>query len=106
MIRSKLKKGDNVKVMTGKSKGHIGRIISMSPTKGVAFVEGAKMVSRHTKPNSKNPDGGILQKESPINLSNLMLVDSKGNASRVGVKIDKKTGKKNRYLKKTGEILK
>ena len=106
MIRSKLKKGDNVKVVTGKSKGHIGRIISMNPMKGVAFVEGANMVSRHTKPNSKNPDGGILKKESPIHVSNLMLVDSKGNSSRIGIKIDKKTGKKNRYLKKTGEILK
>jgi large subunit ribosomal protein L24 len=106
MLKSKLKKGDNVKVMTGKSKGHIGRIISMSPIKGVAFVEGANIVSRHTKPNSEHPNGGILKKESPINLSNLILVDSKGNASRIGVKIDPKTGKKNRYFKKTGEILK
>jgi len=102
----KLKKGDNVKVITGKSKGHVGRIISVNPTKSVAFVEGANMVSRHTKPNSQNPEGGIIKKESPINLSNLMLVDSKGNASRIGVKIDKKTGKKNRYFKKTGEIVK
>ena len=102
----KLKKGDNVKVITGKSKGHVGRIISVNPTKSVAFVEGANMVSRHTKPNSQNPDGGIIKKESSINLSNLMLVDSKGNASRIGVKIDKKTGKKNRYFKKTGEIVK
>ena len=105
-MKSKLKKGDNVKVMTGKSKGHTGRIISMNPIQGVAFVEGANLVSRHTKPNSKNPDGGIIKQEAPINLSNLMLVDSKGNASKVGIKIDKKTGKKNRFFKKTGEILK
>ena len=102
----KLKKGDNVKVITGKSKGHVGRIISVNPNKSVAFVEGANMVSRHTKPNSQNTEGGIIKKESPINLSNLMLVDSKGNASRTGAKIDKKTGKKNRYFKKTGEIVK
>ena len=102
----KLKKGDNVKVITGKSKGHVGRIISVNPAKFVAFVEGANMVSRHTKPNSENPDGGIIKKEAPINLSNLMLIDSKGNASRTGIKIDKKTGKKNRYFKKTGEIIK
>ena len=106
MFRTKLKKGDNVKVMTGKSKGHVGRIIAMFPKKGVALVEGANFVSRHTKPNSESPEGGILKKESPINLSNLMLVDSKGNTSRVGVKFDEKTGKKYRYFKKSGEIVK
>ena len=106
MLKTKLKKGDNVKVMTGKSKGHIGRIISMQPAKGVAFVEGANMVSRHTKPNSQHPDGGIIKKESSIHLSNLMLVDSKGDASRLGMKNDKKSGKKNRYFKKSGEIVK
>ena len=102
----KLKKGDNVKVMCGKSKDHVGRIIAMFPDKGVALVEGANIVSRHTKPNSESPDGGIIKKEAPIHLSNLMLVDSKGNPSRVGIKIDVKTGKKNRYFKKTGEIVK
>ena len=95
-----------MKVITGKSKGHVGRVISLIPKDGVAYVEGAQIVSRHTKPNSKHPDGGIIKKESPIHLSNLMLVDSKGNGSRIGVKFDKKTGKKNRFLKKTGEILK
>ena len=106
MLKSKIKKGDTVKVITGKSKGHVGRIISMLPNKGVAFVEGANIVSRHTKPNAKHQEGGIIKKESPIHLSNLMLVDSKGNASKVGVRFDKKTGAKNRFLKKTGEILK
>tara|TARA_B100001250_G_C19799228_1_gene790177 strand:- start:1286 stop:1606 length:321 start_codon:yes stop_codon:yes gene_type:complete len=106
MLKIKLKKGDTVKVITGKSKGHVGRILDVTPSTGVALVEGANIVSRHTKPNANNPDGGILKKEAPINLSNLMLIDSKGNVSRVGFKIDKKTGKKNRYLKKTGEIVK
>ena len=106
MWKLKLKKGDNVKIITGKSKGHVGRIISVFPQKGVALVEGANIVSRHTKPNSESPDGGIIKKEAPIHLSNLMLVDSKGNASKIGVKIDQKTGKKNRYFKKTGEIVK
>ncbi len=106
MFKTKLKKGDNVKVIVGKSKGHVGRIIAMFPSKGVALVEGASMVSRHTKPNSESPEGGIIKKESPINFSNLMLVDSKGKASRVGMKIDKKTGKKNRYFKKSGEVVK
>ena len=106
MLKSKLKKGDNVKVITGKSKGHVGRIIAVIPNKGVALVEGAAIVSRHTKPNAQHQDGGIIKKESPINLSNLMLVDSKGNASRIGVRFDEKTGKKNRYFKKTGQIIK
>jgi large subunit ribosomal protein L24 len=106
MTKLKLKLGDSVKVMTGKSKGHVGRIISIMVNQNRALVEGANMVSRHTKPSAKNQDGGIIKKESPINLSNLMLVDSKGNPSKVGIKIDTKTGKKNRYFKKTGELIK
>ena len=106
MWKTKLKKGDSVKIINGKSKGHIGRIISMLPNKGVALVEGANIVSRHTKPNAESPDGGIIKKEAPINLSNLMMVDTKGKASKIGIKINKKTGKKSRYFKKTGEIIK
>lgn len=106
MLKSKLKLGDNVKVITGKSKGHIGRIISMIPNKGVALVESANIISRHTKPNAQSPDGGIIKKEAPINLSNLMLVDGKGKASRIGIQINKKSGKKERYFKKSGEKVK
>ena len=106
MFKIKLKKGDTVKVMTGKSKGHIGRIISVVPNKNVAYVEGAGIVSRHTKPNSPNPDGGIIKKESPISISNLMMVDGKGNHSKVGVRFDEKTGKRQRFFKTTGEIVK
>ena len=106
MWKLKLKKGDNVKVMTGKSKGHIGRIISMLPNKGVAVVEGANIVTKHSKPNTDTPEGGIIKKEAAINISNLMMVDSKGKTSRIGVKIDKKTGKRTRYFKTTGEIVK
>jgi len=106
MFKIKFKKGDSVKVITGRSKGHIGRIISMSPSKSVAWVEGANIVSRHTKPNKENSDGGILKKEAPINISNLMLVDKKGKASRTGVRLEKKTGKKTRYFKNSGEIIK
>tara|TARA_Y100000994_G_scaffold243916_1_gene242939 strand:+ start:329 stop:565 length:237 start_codon:yes stop_codon:yes gene_type:complete len=78
----------------------------MMPSKGVAYVEGAAIVSRHTKPNAQHQEGGIIKKESPIHLSNLMLVDTKGNHSRLGVKFDEKTGKKHRYFKKTGQIVK
>tara|TARA_B100000902_G_C27114927_1_gene815563 strand:+ start:299 stop:619 length:321 start_codon:yes stop_codon:yes gene_type:complete len=106
MSKLKLKKGDNVKVICGKSKGHIGRIISMLPSKGVAVVEGANIVTKHSKPNTDTPEGGIIKKEAAISISNLMMVDNKGNTSRIGVKIDKKTGKRNRYFKTTGEIVK
>ena len=84
----------------------IGRIISVVPNKNVAYVEGAGIVSRHTKPNSQNPDGGIIKKESPISISNLMMVDGKGNHSKVGVRFDEKTGKRQRFFKTTGEIVK
>ena len=90
MLKSKLKLGDNVKVITGKSKGHIGRIISMIPNKGVALVEGANIISRHTKPNAQSPDGGIIKKEAPINLSNLMLVENKKDKSKTKKEINKK----------------
>tara|TARA_B100000902_G_scaffold380336_1_gene415616 strand:+ start:614 stop:934 length:321 start_codon:yes stop_codon:yes gene_type:complete len=106
MVKLKIKLGDSVKVISGKSKGHVGRVISMIIDKNRAFVEGANMVSRHTKPNAKNQEGGIIKKESSIHISNLMLVDSKGNPSKVGVKFDTKTGQKQRYFKKTGELLK
>ncbi len=106
MSKLKLKKGDNVKVICGKSKGHIGRIISMLPSKGVAVVEGANIVTKHSKPNTDTPEGGIIKKEAAISISNLIMVDNKGNTSRIGVKIDKKTGKRNRYFKTTGEIVK
>jgi len=106
MFKNKLKLGDNVKVITGKSKGHIGRIISMIPNKGVALVEGANIISKHTKPNAQSPDGGIIKKEAPINVSNLMLVDDKGKASRIGIQINKKSGKKERYFKKSGDKVK
>ncbi len=93
-------------MICGKSKGHIGRIISMLPSKGVAVVEGANIVTKHSKPNTDTPEGGIIKKEAAISISNLMMVDNKGNTSRIGVKIDKKTGKRNRYFKTTGEIVK
>ena len=68
--------------------------------------EGLNLVSKRTKPNSDNPKGGIIQKESIIHISNLLLVDSKGKPSKVGFRFDKKTGKKERYFKTTGSTVK
>lgn len=101
----RLKKGDKVQVITGDSKGKTGLILKVNPEKSVALVEGINVVKRHTKPNQKNPQGGIVEKEALINLSNLMLVDPKtGEAVKTGVKV-LEDGKKVRYSKKTGEIV-
>lgn len=101
-----IKKGDTVKVLAGDDKGAQGKVLMVDREKLRAKVEGVNMVSKHTKPNSKNPQGGIIKKEAGIHISNLMLVDSKGNASRIGRKLDEKTNKSVRYSKKSGEVIK
>lgn len=101
-----IKKGDTVKVLAGDDKGQQGKVLQVDVEKQRAKVEGLNMVSRHTKPNSKNPQGGIVKKEAPIHISNLMVVDSKGNATRIGRRLDEKTNKSVRYSKKSGEVIK
>ena len=100
-----IKIGDQVKVMAGESKGKEGRVVEVLHDSNRALVEGLNMVSRHTKPSSQNPDGGIVKKEAPIHISNLMLIDSQGNATRVGRRANK-DGKLVRYSKKSGEDIK
>ena len=106
MKKTYLKKGDNVQIMTGRDKGKKGRIISINKMKYIAIVEGVNLVSKHTKPNQDNPKGGVLKKEAGIDISNLLLVDSKGKPSRIGKRINKKTGKKERFFKTTGDLVK
>ena len=107
MTKLKLKKDDIVVVLAGTSKGKEGKIIKVIPSTNRAIVEGVNMVSRHTKPNAANPQGGILKQEASIDISNLMLVDPKsGNPTRVGRKRDEKTGKLVRFAKKSGEVIK
>jgi len=101
----KIKKNDLVRVMSGNSKGKEGKVLSVSRKTLRAFVEGVNLVSRHTKPNSKSPQGGIIKKEAAIHISNLMLVEG-GNITRVGRKIDEATGKIVRYSKKSNEVIK
>jgi large subunit ribosomal protein L24 len=105
MAKFHIKKDDTVKVMTGESKGVEGKVLEVFPDKNKALVEGANIVKRHTKPNAANPNGGIVEKEAPIHISNLMLVDPKtGETTKVGRKeVD---GKLVRYSKKTGEVIK
>ena len=69
-------------------------------------MRGANLVSKHTKPNQDNPKGGVIKKEASINISNLLLVDSKGKPSKIGKRINKKTGKKERFFKTTGDLVK
>lgn len=100
-----IKKGDVVKVLAGESKGKKGKVLSVDVKNYRALVEGLNMISRHTKANAKNPNGGIISKEAPIHISNLMLVDAKGNATRIGRRIGE-NGKLVRYSKKSGEEIK
>ncbi len=101
----KIRKGDMVKVISGDSKGQQGKVLDVIPTENRAFVEKVNMVSKHSRPNAKNTQGGIVKKEAPIHLSNLMLVDPKGGKpTRVGRKVV--DGKLVRYAKKSGEVIK
>lgn len=104
-MKVKIKKGDIVKVIAGDSKGSQGKVLEVDVEKNRALVEGVNMVSKHTKANAKNPNGGIVKKEAPIHISNLMLIDAAGNATRVGRRIGD-NGKLVRYSKKSGEEIK
>ncbi len=106
MKKLKFKKNDTVMVIAGENKGQQGRVLRVMVDKERAIVEGINLVSKHSKPSTANPQGGIVKREAPIHLSNLMLVDSKGNATRVGKRTDEKTGKMVRYSKKSGEVIK
>ena len=102
MSTLKIKKGDTVKVIAGKDNGSEGKVISVDVKKGKILVEGVNMITKHAKPSQANPNGGIIQKEAPIDISNVMLV-YKGKATRVGFKMD--GGKKVRFAKATGEVI-
>ena len=99
-----IKKGDLVKVIAGDANGQQGKVLSILVEARKAVVEGINMISKHTKPNAQNPQGGIVKKEAPIHLSNLMLIDSTGKATKVGRKLE--DGKLVRYSKKSGEVIK
>lgn len=101
-VKFHIKKGDTVKVIAGNEKGATGKVLMVDVKKRRAFVEGINMVSKHTKPNAANPQGGIVKKESSIHISNLMLVDSKGNPTRIGRRLND-NNRLVRYSKKTGE---
>ena len=107
MAKIKIKKNDTVIVTTGNSKGTKGKVIKVFPRENRAMVEGANLISKHTKPNAASPQGGIIKQEATIHISNLVLIDPKsGDPTKVGRKIDQKSGKLVRYSKNSGEVIK
>lgn len=99
-----VKKGDKVQVISGKDKGKQGVILEAYPKKDRVLVEGVNVVKKHSKPSQANPQGGIITKEAPIHVSNVMPLDPKsGTPTRVGFKVE--DGKKVRVAKKSGELL-
>ena len=99
-----VKTGDKVMVITGKDKGKTGVILASFPKKDRVLVEGVNIVKKHSKPSQMNPQGGIINQEAPIHVSNVMPIDPKtGEPTRVGVKVE--NGNKVRYAKKSGEVL-
>lgn len=99
-----VKTGDKVKIITGKDKGKEGIVLTAFPKKDRVIVEGVNMMKKHQKPNAAAPQGGIIETEASIHVSNVMVIDStNGEPTRVGYKeVD---GKKVRVSKKTGEVL-
>ncbi|GAC41085.1 50S ribosomal protein L24 [Paenibacillus popilliae] len=99
-----VKKDDTVIVITGKDKGKKGRVIAAYPRENRVLVDGVNMVKKHQKPNADNPQGGIIEQEAPIHVSNVMHVDPKsGKATRIGYKVE--NGKKVRVAKRSGAII-
>ena len=101
-MASKIKKGDTVKVIAGKDKEKEGKVLAVDTKNSTVLVEGVIMVTKHTKPSAANQQGGIITKEAPIHISNVMY-SVKGQAVRVGFSV--KDGKKVRINKKTGEVI-
>ncbi len=106
----KIRKNDNVIVIAGNNRGKTGKILKVFPKINRVIVEGVNLRKRHTKPNQKSPQGGIMEKEAPIHVSNIMIIDPKTNeATRIGARIiiDEKTGKKKsaRVSKSSNEML-
>jgi len=105
MNKLRIKKGDTVYVNAGNDKGKTGKVLSVAPSENRAIVEGVNMVSKHTKPHAKQPQGGIIKQEAPIHISNLNLIDPQsGKPTRVGYKMD--GDKKIRFAKKSGQEIK
>jgi large subunit ribosomal protein L24 len=102
-MAAKIRKGDRVVVLTGKDKGRQGSVLKVLPKESRVVVEGLNMVQRHTRPSQGDPQGGIKNKEAPLHVSNVAVVDSKGKPTRVGFRME--GDKKVRFAKTTGEVV-
>ncbi len=102
MATSKIKKGDLVRVIAGKDKDKEGKVMAVNKKNNTVLVEGINMMTKHTKPSAQNQNGGIVNQEGPINISNVMYVVN-GKVTRVG--FTEKDGKKVRIAKATGEVI-
>jgi len=101
--KRKIKSGDTVQVIAGDHKGTEGKVVKILKDKNKAIVEGVNMVKKHTKPSAQNPQGGIVEKEAPIHISNLSLLTKKGETTRVGYRME--GDKKVRFSKKSNEVI-
>jgi large subunit ribosomal protein L24 len=102
-MAAKIKKGDRVVLLTGKDKGKTGNVTRVFPQDERVLVGGINIVQRHTKPTQGDPQGGIKNKEAPVHVSNVAIVDSKGKPTRVGFRTE--GDKKVRFAKTTGEVI-
>ena len=102
-MAAKIKKGDRVVILTGKDKGKTGSVTKVWPKECRVLVEGINIVQRHTRPTQLDPQGGIKNKEAPLHLSNVAIVDANGKPTRVGFRVD--GDKKVRFAKSTGEVI-
>ena len=102
-MSAKIRKGDRVVVLTGKDKGREGSVTKVLPKESRVVVGGLNMVQRHTRPSQTDPQGGVKNKEAPLHVSNVAIVDSKGKPTRVGFRLD--GDKKVRFAKTTGEVI-
>jgi len=103
MKKIKIKTGDNVKVITGNSKGSEGKVLKIVSEKNRLIVEGVNMVKKHMKPSAQNPQGGIIEKEAFIHVSNVSLLTPLGETTKVGYRMDE--NKKVRFSKKSNEVI-
>lgn len=103
MGKIKIKRDDKVLVIAGEHKGSVGKVIKVMRDQNKAVVEGVNMIKKHTKPSAQNPQGGIVEKEAPIHISNLSLTTAEGEATRIGYRVE--DGNKVRFAKKNNEVV-
>ncbi len=103
MGKIKIKRDDKVLVIAGEHKGSVGKVIKVMRDQNKAVIEGVNMIKKHTKPSAQNPQGGIVEKEAPIHISNLSLTTAEGEATRIGYRVE--DGNKVRFAKKNNEVV-